>query len=135
VTRAELLVQPARIIIIVAVTVIFKSLTACALAVLAVTLLAAPVFYVFKERCGTTDYRRLYAAMGKSAGVTLICLTFPALVAFHFGIGRSRPVSVVIPIGLSLICVALWLVGVAWLRHPFATSSIYQRIVARLAVR
>lgn len=135
VTRAELTVQPIRILIIVAATVIFKSILACAIAFLTVFVLAAPVFYAFKSRCGPTGYRRLAVAMSKSAGVTVVCLSIPAGSAIYFGIGRSQPINLLIPIGMSFLCGMLWIIAVGWLRHPVSATPTYRRALSLLLLR
>src|SRR5665213_3608177 len=91
-TRADLVVQPVRIVVIVATTLIFKSLFACALAFLLVFLVAAPVFYAFKSQCGATSYRQLWAGLWQSAKVTIACLAIPIIADFHFGFGRTQNV-------------------------------------------
>ena len=130
-TVAELIVQPMRVVAIAIAALHYQTIFACAVASLIVTILAVPVFYGAKSRCGETQYRQLLRVMWQSGKVTLLSLSVPAAVAVYVGLGRSHPVSILVPILTFAIGAAVWVASTTWFAHPITTTPIYRNAFGR----
>lgn len=80
VAMTELIFQPTRALVMVAVTLYFRDLQAFAIGFAVVSMASVPYFFAFKQRCLPTDVGALARGVGKNALVALLSL-MPSLLA------------------------------------------------------
>lgn len=132
VTKLELIFQPLRIVLIVSALIIWKTLTACAVAFLIAFIIQGPLFYAIKARCIPNDYRALLSNLWLSAKVTLGTLIGPLAIAIYAGIDRKEPVS----LGMFGAAIALgltgWLFSLIVFKHPISADPLFMRLTNKL---
>lgn len=128
VTRAEVLLQPARFVLIATAAVLFRSVEACALAYLIITTIAMPIFYKFKAQAIPNDLFTLSRNLLSSALVTLTTLSFPFLYVSFIGPSRSEPISLLSLGVVVLIALIVWTVSVILFKHPLAQEPWFRRL-------
>jgi lipopolysaccharide exporter len=131
-SRADVVVHLARVLLIVVVAVVFKSLMAVALAFLVSFMLALPVFFAYKNRCVPNDWHALSRGLWRSLQVTLLTLALPALLSVLAGVDRSRPMHMGSFLLACLAGLLAWVVAVRVSRHPLSQDAIYKRFTARV---
>ncbi|HQU87696.1 MAG: oligosaccharide flippase family protein [Zoogloeaceae bacterium] len=128
VTRAEFIVQPARIAAIAFAAIWFKSAFACAVAYLLIIACAVPVFYRAKEHALPTDFSMLLRGLLISAAVTAIAL-LPALAAVALMRTGTATALPLLPFLATIgLCAVAWLCAIHLLSHPISRDSGYVRI-------
>jgi lipopolysaccharide exporter len=132
VTKLELLFQPLRAVLIIAIAMIFQSLFACAMAFLIAFMLYTPFAYMFKARCIPNDYQSLLSNLWLSAKVTLASLALPAGLAIHVGLDRSAPANLSVLISAAILCGVSWLVALVIFKHPVTDDPLFVRVTRRL---
>ena len=128
VARAELVVQPLRVVVVVAAALHYRSLLACAVASLALWILYTPMIYLWKGRCRANDYAALARGLGRSLAVTLITLAVPVGVALWAGLSRIDPVSLPVFLGTAAFAGAAWLLAVQYTGHPLSREAIFRKL-------
>lgn len=132
VTKAELIFQPFRAVLIAGAAIIWQTLIACAAAFLIAFIIHTPFVYAFKARCIPNDYRALLANLWLSAKVTLGTLIGPAGIVIYAGIDRNEPVSLVL-FGIAVATgLTAWLVSLIVFRHPISVDPLFIRLTSRL---
>jgi O-antigen/teichoic acid export membrane protein len=132
VTRVELVVQPLRLVLIVAAAVWWESMVAVAAAYLSATLIAAPVFLYAGAKAVPGllgGLARQLAASGMVASAVLL----PA--ALH-GMLRGRAEGMTLPLpevaGCILVGIAFGLWVAERMDHPITKEPLYRRLRQRL---
>ncbi len=131
-TKAELAVQPCKLGVIVAATLVFRSLEAVAWAFLAVTIASTPVFLWIADRGVGQLWRGLPRALWPSFAVALVSVAPAALHAGWAGFGRSEPlplieVAAAVVTGLLLAAVTAERIG-----HPITQEQWYRQARKRM---
>ncbi|MGM9479726.1 lipopolysaccharide biosynthesis protein [Roseateles sp. NT4] len=127
VTRVELLLQPMRMVLIAGAAIIFKSIEACAIAFMASSVIAAPIFAAVRRHAVGDDHGIMRKALMKSAVVAAAAALPPLCQITYVGWGHTEPLPVLawLPVaGLGAIFAA---VAVQWTHHPLADESHFQR--------
>lgn len=127
VTRVELALQPMRMLLIAGAALMFKSILACAIAFMASSVIAAPVFAAVRRRAAGDDGGAMRTALLKSAAVTAACALPPLCQLTIVGWRHAEPLSPLawLPVaGLGALC---GLAAVKWVGHPLADEPHFQR--------
>lgn len=132
-TRFDLTMQPLRLLLIIGAAWWFKSIVACAVALLLISVLSLPVFAWLKARAFPTDWSQWVAQVGRSALVAIASLLPALLHGWVIGFDRETPASLLIVIPVSLLCAAFWLAAVFAVRHPVIQEPVFQSTWRRLA--
>lgn len=117
VALADLIIQPAKAVLLVGVLFWWRALEPLALGFLVMAVVAVPYFYAFKQGCLPTDFGALARELSRNALLALGCLAPSAVVAAWL-----RPPGGALALPTWLACAALtsvlWLVGLKLLHHP-----------------
>lgn len=132
--RADLILQPLRFLFIAIAAIVFKSLFACAIAYLIITVIATPVFYAIKSLCVPTIMRPLLSNLTKSALVTCTTLLIPMIFALHAGLDRTEPLPTLTFVLIGLLTVPIWFISLIVLKHPLSQDPLFLKILGRLHV-
>ena len=132
VTKAELVFQPLRIALIIGALIIWKTLTACAIAFLIAFIIQVPLLYAFKARCIPTDYRALLSNLWLSAKVTLGTLIGPSVIAIYAGIDRKEPVGLAMFGAAIVLGLTGWLFSLIVFKHPISVDPLFMRLTSKL---
>lgn len=129
VATTELIFQPARALVMVAVTMVFRDLEIFAIGYALVSLASVPYFYAFKQRCLPTAVGALARAVARNAALTLFSLA-PALLV----VALFRPAGQALGYPLFFACAGAtclaWPLGLRLLGHP-----LYGEFMAVLRAR
>ena len=114
---ADLVIQPAKALIMAAVLYRYRDLMPLTLAFTGVAIFAVPYFYWFKQRALPSDF----AALGRAAALNaaLACLTLlpaAAIVLFLRQPGHALPLAWML--GAAGLTAVAWLLALRLLRHP-----------------
>lgn len=131
VTWVELVFQPFRAALIVIAALVFKSMMACAIALVLAFLIHLPLLYVVKGKCLPNDYRSLFRRLAASIAVALVALIIPATIAIDAGLQRSQAVAPVVFLLAALSCAFSWALALILLRHPLAMDPAFLRLTKR----
>lgn len=129
-SRADLIIQPLRAAILIAVIVTFRSLEAFATAFAIVYALMTPAFYLMKQRAVPNDGKAILRVLAKSAGVTLLAIAPAAAMKFtllNAGYATAPIPAMVLAGALTLIT---WLAALHLVRHPVAKDPALQRVAS-----
>lgn len=132
-TKAELIWQPLRAVLIVLAAVWFQSMLACAIALLVALILQVPLLYALKARFMRNDWRAMSGNLARSAGAAMISLGVPAALAWHHDLDRVTPMPVGAFIVAIVACIGSWIVGLLMVRHPLATDPAFVKLLGPLA--
>jgi O-antigen/teichoic acid export membrane protein len=132
VTRVEIMMQPMRVVLVIAALLIFRSVEACAMAYLVSSIVASPVFWWFKNRGLGRDNGGLGADLVKSALVTLVVAVPPLIHVALVGFGHLKPIAIWQWIPVAGLGVLLGIVAVAALGHPLAGEALFLRFAGPL---
>lgn len=127
-TKADLVLQPIRIVAIVFAAVMFESILACAIAFCLAFALGLPIFLAFKQRCVPNDYKAISGGLLKSLQVSAATLAIGAMVSYTNGIDRAEPIGA---IQFALICLATaasWVGAAVLFKHPIALEPMFKRL-------
>lgn len=130
-TKAELIVQPLRVSIVLTAVFVFKSLLACAIAFFVAFVAATPLFLVIKGHCLPNDYRSLASGLWRSAQATAVSLLLPGAVILQVGPDRATPLEWP---AFGLVCagtLVVWLAAVILLKHPISSDPLFKRLTFR----
>lgn len=125
--RAELIVQPIRIVIIVTAALVYKTLIACAIAFLIAFLIATPIFFLIKSQCIPNDWRGLLSGMRRSLLLTVVTLMPSFAVSIINDPLRPEPVSLTLFIAICIITLIFWLIAIRISKHPIATDPLFMK--------
>lgn len=117
VALADLIIQPVKAVLLIAVLWHWRALEPLALGYLAMAVIAVPYFYAFKQRCLPSDFRAIGRELARNAALALLCLGPSA------GVARwLRPAGEALPpivwLGCAGLTCGLWLAGLKLLGHP-----------------
>ncbi len=133
VTRAEMLLQPSRFVLIALAAIVFRSVEACSLAYLVITVATLPVFLHAKKQAISSASRNSYHHLLPSLAVTMIALV-PALLHVAFsGFERTEPIALIPVIISCTLAVFGWLTAALWFNHPIAKEPLFLRLIGPLA--
>lgn len=123
VALADLIIQPFKAVLLIAVLWHWRALEPLALGHLAMAVIAVPYFYAFKQRCLPSDFAAIGRELVRNAVLALLCLLPSAGVALWL-----RPAGEALPPGVWLGCAGLtcglWLAGLKLLGHPLHTEIV-----------
>ena len=128
-TKLELAFQPLRAVLIVVVALTFKTMLACAVALVVAYVIQLPMIYYAKGRCVTNDYRGLARGLRQSASVTIASMVLPALLAWTAAEHRGDALGWVAFGAAVALCPLSWVLALVWLRHPLADDPVFHRLV------
>ena len=117
VALAELIFQPSRALIMVAVTIYFRDLLAFAIGFAVVSLVSVPYFFAFKQRCLPTDFGNMGRSIAKNGLIALSSLA-PSLLVI--ALCREPAQSLSVPLFFACAgstCIA-WLLMLRLSKHP-----------------
>jgi lipopolysaccharide exporter len=132
ITRAEVILQPMRLLILVGTAIVFASLLPVALAAVVTTLLAIPIQYWVKGRALATRWAELRAAILASAKLTFVSLLLPGAVKLLVVAGYWVSSGLVILSAAAFALTVSWVLGLRWLDHPLVTDPIFPYRLRRL---
>ena len=134
VALADLIIQPVKALLLIAVIWHWRALEPLALGVLAMAVVAVPYFYAFKQRCLPSDFGAIARELARNALLALACLLPGALL-----VAWLRPAGQALALPVWLACagltVLIWLGGLRLLAHPLYAEiiSLIQRRRAAVA--
>lgn len=134
-SRADIIVHAIRLVLVLSATVLLRDLTAVALSFMVSYILAAPIFFWFKQQCVASDWLHLRSHCLRSLAVTGVTLILPTVVALFRGFEQGRVLSLPAYCILGLVCLPIWFFAVHLCRHPLADEAIYQRILDKALLR
>ncbi len=129
VAMADLIIQPIKALLLVAVLWWWRALEPLALGFLAMAIVAVPYFYAFKQRCLPSDFRAIARELSRNALLALICL-LPSALAAAWLRPAGNALAPPIWLGLAALTGLLWLAGLRLLGHP-----LYGELVALIRRR
>jgi O-antigen/teichoic acid export membrane protein len=135
VTRAEMLLQPSRFVLIALAAIVFRSVEACALAYLVITFATLPVFLRAKQLAIKRTSLELHYYLLPSLGVTIVALLPAILHVGLSGFGRTEPLALQLVILSCTLAVFGWVGAALWLNHPIAKEPLFLRCIDLLAWR
>jgi O-antigen/teichoic acid export membrane protein len=127
-TKAELFWQPLRAVMIVLAALWFKSMLACAIALLLALLLQVPLLYAIKGRFMQNNWRTWSSNLARSAAAAAFSLLAPAMIAWHYGFDRAAPMPAAAFVTAILLCVLSWVPGLLLVRHPLTLDPTFSRL-------
>ncbi len=129
VSMAELIIQPVKAVVLIAVVLYFKALQPFAIGYLAVNIFSAPYFYYFKQKRIPTHFRLLLARLGANLALTVACL-LPTVLLAHAVRINHEPLPIAMFLLCVVVCAVIWLCGIVLSKHP-----LYWEAMAMLARR
>ena len=129
ITKAEFVFQPFRAALIVVAALMFRSITACAIALLVAFTFQLPLLYFIKGRCIPNDYSTLRFNLWSSMKVSLASLILPALLVFSAGYRRTGPTELVVA---AVLCIVSWITALFAFQHSLVKDPLFQRILGKL---
>lgn len=126
VTKLELVLQPLRAVLVVAAVLYFKSLAACALALVLFMALSIPMWYGLKGRSIPNDWPALRRGLGRSALVSVVSLVVPGLLRL-LGADERGATGAGVMLAAAVACAAGWLLALVCLKHPLAADPAFAR--------
>lgn len=123
VATADLVIQPVKALLLIAVIWHWRALEPLALGVLAMAIVAVPYFYAFKQRCLPSDFGAIARELARNALLALLCLLPCAAVVTWL---RQPGEALTLPVWLACaaLTVGLWLLGLKLLSHPLHAELI-----------
>ena len=135
VTRAEMLLQPFRFVLIALAAIIFRSVEACALAYLVSAIATLPVFLRAKKLAIGGNRIESHRYLLPSLWVTLVTL-LPAILHTAFsGFVRSEPIAFPFVILSCTFAACGWIVAAIWFNHPVAREPLFLRFLDAVVKR
>jgi O-antigen/teichoic acid export membrane protein len=134
-TKAELFWQPLRAAMIVFAAVWFKSMLACAIALLLALLLQVPLLYAIKARFMRNNWPQWFGNLGRSASAAVVSLIGPAAIAWHYGLMRQEPMPAAAFASAIALCIVTWVGGLMLARHPLSRDPVFVRLLSAVLRR
>lgn len=128
--KFDLVMQPLRLALIVGAALIFKSILACAMALLLVACLSVPAFHWMRRIALPDRSDRTFSTIGASFLVALISL-LPALIHSGIaGVNRTEPLPIISIVPVLAITVVLWAAAAIALKHPLTDEQIFRKVTS-----
>ena len=129
IARADLIIQPVKAGLLTFLVMYHKALFPFAVGFLAISILAVPYFYAFKQKCLPTDFGLLGRSLARSASVAALSLAPASVMAWllrdeHGALGVLAFLACLAVTGLSWV-LSLWGLG-----HPLFGEG--RRLYSRL---
>lgn len=123
VALADLIIQPVKALLLIAVLWQWRALEPLALGFLAMAVAAVPYFYAFKQRCLPSDFPAIGRELARNAVLAVFALLPPGLIAQWL---RPAGEALTLPVwlGCAALTCLLWLVGLRVLGHPVYAEII-----------
>jgi len=132
VVKAELTIQIFRIIALVTCVVIFQTEQSYAIMFMLVYALSFPVFYFFKQKKLSTDWRHRVEGGLENLKLTCVALLLPIVIKVLL-IENILQVNEYVVVGIASICVAIgWWFGLVMLNHPVLADPLFPQKIKRL---
>lgn len=120
--KADLTVQPIRVILIVLSALTFKSLEAVAWAMVAANSLITPYFMIIKNHVVVTDTSAMSSGFIRSLLVTLTSLSIPMIChIFVYDFGPSGVFSTLLQ---AISAFTVWVISIFWFEHPLSEDPL-----------
>ncbi len=133
-TKVELLWQPLRAAMIIVAALWFRSMLACAVALLVALLLQVPLLYAAKARFMRNDWRAWTRNLARSAAAAVFSLLAPAAIACYYGFDRATPMPAAAFAAAILLCMLSWIPGLLLARHPLTLDPVFLKFRAKLGL-
>ena len=111
----------------VASALIFESLMAIALALLAVFAVSPLMFFHYKKACVPADKAAMLSASWRSGAVAVTALLLPLALSVAQGVGRTTPLDFWMFFLVAASVPPIWLLALKWWAHPLAQEPILVR--------
>lgn len=123
-TRAELMIQPLRILALAICALFFSTLMPYAVAFLVIYVLVLPIVYWHKQIVLPTDWVVLRAGLSASLKLTLFSLSAPLALKVVLMVNHlTIPEYVVVPLA-GVLCAGGWLWAIRWFAHPVVSDPV-----------
>jgi len=133
-TRADLVVQPIRALVLVVGVLLFQSMLSFAVLFALIFIAAVPYLYHIKAQAQPTDFPALFAKLRKSLAVTATCMTPPVFIAAL--IPANGTSGALAAMGLSAaLCALTWVGAVIFFRHPITNDPLFRRMIGVVGLR
>lgn len=123
VALADLIIQPVKAALLVAVVWHWRALEPLALGVLAMAIVAVPYFYAFKQRCLPSDFRAIGRELARNAALAALSL-LPAIVVVTGWRTTGEPMALPLWLGCAGLTGLFWLAGLWLLSHPLQAEIL-----------
>lgn len=127
-TKVELLWQPLRAAMVIVAALWFRSMLACAIALLLALLLQVPLLYAAKARFMHTHWRAWARNLARSALAAVVSLAAPMAIAWHYGLERSTPMPAGAFALAILLCMLTWIPGLLLAGHPLTRDPVFLKL-------
>jgi hypothetical protein len=107
----------------------FKSMLACAIALLLALIIQVPLLYAVKGRFMRNNWRAWFGNLGRSALAALISLLAPVAIAWHYGLDRANPMPAGAFVLAIVLCIVTWIPGLLLARHPLTLDPVFLRLL------
>jgi O-antigen/teichoic acid export membrane protein len=134
-TRAELLIQPIRAVILVVAVLMFGSLSAFAIAFLFIYALCIPVLFAVKQQASPTDVKALLHGLAHSLSLAAVSLALPAILKLLTAVGVLGNSGGAVMVIAATVAVISWIFGVRLTRHPLASDPLVIGAAHRVGLR
>lgn len=131
VTKAELVIQPIRLGILLVAVLVWRSPLACAWAYVAATVFGVPYYQMLKHKVIPTIWRPWISAQLKSAVVAVICSMPGFLLQWLKPMPQEQPQAFIPMLCTIVLGIALALPTIQLIGHPLAHEKIYRRAMSR----
>jgi O-antigen/teichoic acid export membrane protein len=127
-TKVELVFQPARAGLVVLAAFFWREAWACAAALALALLIQLPLMYWIKQKFLPNDWVALKSRLQRSLAVAALALVVPLGIALWAGLGRTQPMSGWLFGAAIASCCVIWLLALAFCRHPMAADPAFIRV-------
>jgi O-antigen/teichoic acid export membrane protein len=125
----EIVLEPARAMLIIVALLVFGSLTACAIAHVVFWSIYVPVAFVVKGRCIPNDLRNLAANLLRSLKVAVASLLLPACISLLASPSDQTARSLGLLIAAAVVTAIGWVMAIRLFRHPIAEIAMLRRLL------
>ncbi|MBK1695221.1 hypothetical protein CKO09_10815 [Chromatium weissei] len=129
ITKAEIMLQPMRLVFITAAAILFQSATACAIAYLLSASVAMPIFFILKNKAIPNNMAQIKRHLTPSFYIALSTLSLPLVHVLAFGLDRKIPIDSIYFFGVLFLSAVIWFVSIKLFDHPLCREKIYLKIV------
>lgn len=129
VTRAEVVYQPLRALMLVAIVAWWESVLAYAIGFMIILSAQTPLAYWVKGLHLPTRWSVLLKHLLASVIVTAATLALPLAWSWHMGLGRVEPLPVWQTALLALVALIAWVIAIEWTGHPVSRDPLFARFM------
>lgn len=134
-TRLDLILQPARLLLIGVAATYFRTIEACAGAFLLSAFIAMPIFWWQKRSCVPDDMATTWRLARSTGFVTLAVALGPAVHSGLNGWTRTQPLPTWEWLGVTAFSGVVGLIAAVLTKHPLAEDRLVRETLRRLTLR